>query len=278
MPDAARAALDPGRGSPCSPLIDVNASLATQAPRSGCPMSTTDLLLGVDIGTSDTKVLATTLDGREIAWVAAATRWNTRAGSLTETDPDQLYTAVLALAEQAVAAAERLSGPVRVRGIATTGLGEAGVLLDRQHEPVYPIIAWFDPRGSQEFEKLDADVLEQFRGRTGLPLSPLASIAKLAWMRGQGTNLAGHTWLSVPEYIAYRLTGTLAAEYSLAARTGLLDQDTSAVWPAAVQALGADNQILPTLVAAGNTARPGGTGDRDRAGGPRRRGGHGRRP
>lgn len=214
-------------------------------------MSTIDLLLGIDIGTSDTKVLATTQDGCEIAWVAAATRWNTRAGSLTETDPGQLYTAILALAEQAVAKAQELVGPVRVRGIATTGLAEAGVLLDRDHCPVHPIIAWFDPRGSREFEQLDGAVLDQFRGRTGLPLSPLASIAKLAWMRGQGTNLAGHTWLSVPEYIAYRLTGTLAAEYSLAARTGLLDQDTSAVWPAAVQALGADMRILPALVSAG---------------------------
>jgi sugar (pentulose or hexulose) kinase len=214
-------------------------------------MSTTDLLLGVDIGTSDTKVLATTLDGREITWVAAATHWNTRAGSLTETDPDRLYTAVLALTKQVMAKAHQLTGPVRVRGIATTGLGEAGVLLDRQHCPVHPIIAWFDPRGSREFEQLDTAVLDEFRGRTGLPLSPLASIAKLAWMRGQGTNLAGHIWLSVPEYVAYRLTGTLAAEYSLAARTGLLDQDTSAVWPAAVQALGADSQILPALVSAG---------------------------
>lgn len=214
-------------------------------------MSTTDLLLGVDIGTSDTKVLATTMDGREITWAAAATHWSTRPGSLTETDPDRLYTAVLALTEQVVAAAQQLNGPVRVQGIGITGLGESGVLLDRQHRPVHPIIAWFDPRGSKELEGLDTAVLEEFRGRTGLPLSPLASIAKLAWMRGQGTDLAGHTWLSVPEYVAYRLTGTLAAEYSLAARTGLLDQDTSSVWPAAVQTLGADSSILPTLVGAG---------------------------
>ena len=207
-------------------------------------MSTTDVLLGVDIGTSDTKVLATTLEGREITWVAAATQWDTRPGSLTETSPDRLYTAVLTLAEQVLTKARQLTGPVGVRGIAITGLGEAGVLLDRQHRPVHPIIAWFDPRGSQEFELLDTAVLEEFRGRTGLPRSPLATIAKLAWMRGQGTNLAGHTWLSVPEYVAYRLTGTLAAEFSLAARTGLLDQDTSTVWPAAVQALGADTQIL----------------------------------
>lgn len=214
-------------------------------------MSAIDLLLGIDIGTSDTKVLVTTVDGTEIASVAAATQWVTHAGSRTESDPAQLHTAILALAARAVAAARELIGPVRVCGIATTGLGEAGVLLDEQHTPVYPIVAWFDPRGSAEFHNLDAAVLDQFRGRTGLPLSPQASIAKLAWMRGQGTDLQGHTWLSVPEYIAYRLTGTMAAEYSLAARTGLLDQDTSQVWPAAVRALNADHRILPPLVAAG---------------------------
>jgi sugar (pentulose or hexulose) kinase len=214
-------------------------------------MSVTDVLLGVDIGTSDTKVLATTLEGREITWVAEATHWNTRPGSLTETEPDRLYTAVLALMQQATEKAQHLTGPVRVRGIATTGLGEAGVLLDRRRRPVHPIIAWFDPRGGREFEELDTAVLQEFRGRTGLPLSPLATIAKLAWMRGQGTDLGGHGWLSVPEYVAHRLTGTLAAEYSLAARTGLLDQDTSSVWPAAVHAVGADIHLLPPLVTAG---------------------------
>ena len=208
-------------------------------------------MLGVDIGTSDTKVLATTVDGREISCATATTRWSTRAGSLTETDPDQLFTAVLALVDRATRDAERLIGPAQVTGVATTGLGEAGVLLDRRNQPVHPIIAWFDPRGGREFRQLDDTVVEQFRGRTGLPVSSLASIAKLAWMRGQGTDLLDHTWLSVPEYIAFRLTGTLAAEYSLAARTGLIDQDTSAVWADAVHALGADTLILPTLVTAG---------------------------
>ena len=74
-------------------------------------MSTTDILLGVDIGTSDTKVLATTLEGREISWVAVATHWDTRPGSLTETSPDRLYTAVLALMEQALTTAQQLTGP-----------------------------------------------------------------------------------------------------------------------------------------------------------------------
>ena len=86
-------------------------------------MSAIDLLLGIDIGTSDTKVLVTTVDGTEIASVAAATQWVTHAGSRTESDPAQLHTAILALAARAVAAARELIGPVRVCGIATTGLG-----------------------------------------------------------------------------------------------------------------------------------------------------------
>jgi sugar (pentulose or hexulose) kinase len=212
---------------------------------------TTPLLLGVDIGTSDTKVLATTIDGAEIACTTATTRWSTRAGSWTETDPDQLFTAVLALAERAVSDAEQRIGPVQVHGIATTGLGEAGVLLDRRNRPAHNIIAWFDPRGGREFRQLGDAVVGQFRGRTGLPVSSLASVAKLAWMRGEGIELAHSTWLSVPEYIAFRLGGTPAAEFSLAARTGLVDQDTSAVWPEMVQALGANAGILPPLIRAG---------------------------
>ena len=95
-------------------------------------------------------------------------------------DPDQLVTAVLTLPEQAVDEAQRRIGSVRVRGIATTGLGEAGVLLDLRNRPAHPIIAWFDPRGGREFRQLGGTVIEQFRGRTGLPVSSLASIAKLA--------------------------------------------------------------------------------------------------
>ena len=211
----------------------------------------TPILLGVDVGTSDSKVLATTLTGAEIMAVSTPTAWRNHGGTLTDTDPQRLVDGVFALLEHAVEVATEQVGPVTVRAIAVTGMAEAGVLLDSRGVPLYPIIAWFDPRGRSEMQSLPADLIDQFGGRTGLPVSPLATIAKLAWMRGQGTDLRGKQWLNVPEYLVHKLGAVRASEMSLAARTGLLDQDSGELWPEALAAIGAGPDLIPPRVTAG---------------------------
>lgn len=221
---------------------------------------TTPILLGVDVGTSDSKVLATAVTGEEIAAVSSATHWRNHGGRFTDTDPEKLAAGVCALLGRAVSAAVDLVGPVSVSAIAVTGMAEAGVLLDESGIAVHPIMAWFDPRGGDEIQLLPAPVLREFCGRTGLPVSALATVAKLAWMRGQGTVMLGKQWLNVPEFLVHRLGGARASEMSLAARTGLLDQDTGALWPAALAAIDADASLIPPLVVAGTPL--------GRAGGP----------
>jgi len=55
----------------------------------------------------------------------------------------------------------------------------------------------------------------------------------------------------VPEFVVHALGGPRVAEYSLVSRTGLIDQDDSTPWPAALDVLGVDASILGTLVSAG---------------------------
>jgi sugar (pentulose or hexulose) kinase len=218
------------------------------------------VLLGVDVGTSDSKVLVTTSAGAEITSVSTPTNWRNHGGTFTDTDPEQLACGVIELLGRAVAAARAVVGPVTVSAIAVTGMAEAGVLLDENGHAVHPILAWFDPRGGAEIRQLPAELLAEFCGRTGLPISSLATIAKLAWMRSQGTELSGKQWLNVPEFLVHRLGGVRASEMSLAARTGLLDQDSGALWPAALAAIGALDSLIPPLVVAGTPlGRAGGT-------------------
>lgn len=224
-------------------------------------MATTTIVLGIDVGTSDSKILATTPSGREIGSVSAPTLWRNHGGTYTDTDPDVLIEGIFGLLERAVDMAAQQLGPVTVSAIAVTGMAEAGVLLDEQGAAQYPIIAWFDPRGGEEMLALPTALVQEFCGRTGLPVSPLATIAKLAWMRGQGTVLRGRQWLNVPEFVVHRLGGVRAAEMSLAARTGLLDQDSSDLWPEALAAIDADASLVPPRVVAGTPL--------GRAGGPR---------
>lgn len=211
----------------------------------------TPILLGVDVGTSDSKVLVTTGEGDEITAVAAPTVWRNHGGRFTDTDPEQLFAGVATLMAQAVEKAGQQLGEITVSAIAVTGMAEAGVLLDAAGAAAHPIMAWFDPRGGTEIRQLPAALLEEFCGRTGLPVSSLATIAKLAWMRSQGTRSAGRQWLNVPEFLVHRLGGVRASELSLAARTGLLDQDSGDLWPAALLAIDATADLIPPRVVAG---------------------------
>lgn len=211
---------------------------------------TTRVLLGVDVGTTDLKVLATTGTGTEIAVVAAPNRWSQRAGRFTELDPDVLVQALVALLGRAVAAASGRIGPVQVAAIGLTGMGETGVLLDAGR-PVHPLIAWFDPRGGTELRTLARTTLSEFCGRTGLPLSAQSSLAKLLWLRDSGTGSAGRRWLNLLEYLVVRLGGAEVTELSLLGRTGLWDQDAGTPWAAALAELGTDENLLPPRVPAG---------------------------
>ena len=132
-------------------------------------------------------------------------------------------------------------------------MAEAGALLDVADEARGPVIAWFDRRGADELPLLPDDVHRDFPGRTGLPLVELATFAKL-WhrIRTEDLDLTGLQWHNVPELVVRWLGGGRYAEPSLAARTGLLDQDTGAVWPRAVEVLGTSADLVPPLLVAGS--------------------------
>src|SRR5689334_21138046 len=105
----------------------------------------TDLVVGIDVGTTWCKAAAVTLDGREVAHGRRRTPWdNVPTGA--EVDP-------LALAEAATDAAvnalHRVPGG-RAVAVGVCSMGETGVMLDHSGEPLAPGIAWHDTRGEPE--------------------------------------------------------------------------------------------------------------------------------
>jgi sugar (pentulose or hexulose) kinase len=143
--------------------------------------------------------------------------------------------------------------PVPVSAIGIAGMGETGFLVDDDGAAAAPAFAWFDPRGADEAAAFSPEVRGQFAGRTGLPLGAQVSIAKLAHERTRGVRLERYRWLNVPEFVAAHLGGDIALEYSLASRTGLLDQDAGAAWPEALAEIGVDADFLPELRNAGES-------------------------
>ncbi len=207
-----------------------------------------DCLIGIDVGTTWCKAAVVEPDGREHPAQHVPTPWR-RVPTGAEANAEDIVSAVLEAVRAAIAA-----GPagVRIVAVGVTGMAEAGVLLGAGDEPVAPVIAWYDTRGAAQAERLGVD-LPEFSASTGLPTTTTCSIVKHAHLAAE-QGVRGARWLSLPEWVVYRLGGAQVAELSLAARTGYLEIAGPRWWDEALRWTGAPPGFLPEPVVAGTPA------------------------
>ena len=205
----------------------------------------TGVLIGVDIGTSRVKAVATDLDLVVLGEHAVVTPWR-HEGATAEVDPPALAAAAAAAAAGAARDAE-----ARALAVGITGMSETGVLLDRQGCPLAPAMAWHDPRG--DCDEVRAELGEEVYRRTaGRPINAVSSLPKLLWQRRHVEDLRRAVrFLSVPEWAVHALGGEQVNELSLVSRTGLFDVPGKQPWADALAMLDAGPSFLGEIVAAG---------------------------
>lgn len=210
-------------------------------------------MIGIDIGTTNWKMGAYDEDGRELARYRRPTLTHEEPGGRATYDPAEIWQAV----EEGLAELVRQLGPGgarRVAGIAVTSMAEAGVLLDRAGEAVYPAIAWYDPR-TEELGRFWREQVDPYRVYeiTGFPPQYIASVNKIRWIRQHHPERFERAvrWLCMADYVAWRLSGQQAMDFSLASRTMMFDIRKRA-WSRELLELAAlDEALLPPAVPSG---------------------------
>lgn len=180
-----------------------------------------ELSVGVDIGTTATKVVALDESGLVVSEVSLKT-------PVAQDEFGQVHRPedLLAVAEEAVRKCVVSVPGGRLTALAVASVGEEGVPLDAQGRHLYPAIVWHDRRtATLEAEWEQHHDVNRAYDRTGLKPDPIRTLFKLMWL---GDNIAGlrrrvTTWLSVSEYLAYAWSGERAFAPSQAARTFLWD-------------------------------------------------------
>lgn len=181
--------------------------------------------MGVDIGTTHCKagLFGDGGDVLKIAGRATPTRHDVAGPAFY--DPDELWATVAAAIGEVAAAVD----PAQIAVVGLASMAESGLLLDRATGvPRSHIVPWFDPASTLQAATIarEAEPFERFQ-RTGLRSSFKYGLAKLLSIRQQHPTVHHDAvWLSVADYIAYRLTGQMATDYSLAARTFAFRIDT----------------------------------------------------
>jgi len=231
--------------------VDLRTPPAGAGQARAWPAMATELLAGVDVGTTSCKAALVTPDGAEVAHGAVPTPWRVVPGG-AEIASEVLVEAALAAVAQALARGP--DGPVV--GLGVTSMAETAVLLDAGGGVVAPSIAWHDMRGEQEARRLADDLgADRFTDHTGLPASALCTLVKYCWLRGHHPPAAAATRvLGVAEWVVHRLGGEMVAELSLASRTGALELATRAWWPEALAWAEAPPGLLPSPLPAGTPA------------------------
>lgn len=176
-------------------------------------------LLGIDIGTTHCKAGLFRADGSAIRLASRHTVTHRSEEGFAFYHAEELWSTVASAIREA-------AGGETVTGIGIASMAETGLLVDRKTgEARSPFLPWFDRCAASFVQavKQSDDPRSRF-AKTGLHANFKQGLTKLLWLRERAPeSFDGAVWLSAADYIAYRLTGVFATDYTLAARTFAYD-------------------------------------------------------
>ncbi|MEI7024981.1 FGGY-family carbohydrate kinase [Paenibacillus sp. y28] len=207
-------------------------------------------ILGIDIGTTNSKAGLFKQDGTMVAIASRPTQTYYLENGVAYYDPEQMWQSMASCIQEVTEKA----GKPQIASIGIASMAESGLLIDRASgKPRSMFMPWFDQcsKPQSDFIMSQSDAFENFR-RSGLHGSFKLGLAKLLWLREQQPEaFGGSVWLSASGYIAYRLTGQMAFDYSLAARTYAFSMERKAWDEAWLKQFGFDASIMPQVLPSG---------------------------
>ena len=221
-------------------------------------VSSGEVVLGLDAGTTSAKAVAVDRTGRvrtEAGSDPIVTRTTPDGGS--EQDPEEIWRALTTAGRRVV---EGLESGIRVAALAVAAQSGSviPVLVDGSAERA---ITWMDSRSRPVVESWASDVAERIRALSGWTATSGVGLSTIAWLQetdpGAGSGPATNSvarWASVDDYLAFRLTGQWATNPSNASGMQLMNVASRAWSTELCQLAGTDPTMLSPIHASGTLA------------------------
>ncbi len=205
------------------------------------------MYLGIDLGTSEVKVLLMDAAQHIVASAHAPLTISRPRPQWSEQDPADWWRATLAAVGALAASHPRELAALR--GIGLSGQMHGAVLLDAAGAVLRPAILWNDVRSGAECEELERRE-PRLRAITGNLAMPGFTAPKLLWVARHEPELFGRTAtvLLPKDYLRYLLSGEYISDLSDAAGTLWLDVGRRDWSDAMLDACGLDRSHMPRLV------------------------------
>jgi len=179
-------------------------------------------LLGIDVGTTGSKVVIFSRSGEIIAEEYAEHPLVLPEKGWVELDPNLIFFNIKNIIKKAV----QKTKSDKVKALAVSCQGEAVIPVGKEKNTLYNAIVTFDNRTQEQYEfwkkGLGKKTIFEI---TGMPLNPMYSISKIMWIKKHRKDIfkKAALFLCFEDFIQMKLGVTPKISYSLAARTSAFD-------------------------------------------------------
>ncbi|MDR3589773.1 MAG: gluconokinase [Negativicutes bacterium] len=181
-------------------------------------------IIGADIGTTGCRAVVYQADGTMLANCSEEYPMYAPHPTWAEQDPEEIYQAFIRVTRRAVE--ETKLAPVIIAGICFSSVFHSIVPVDSTGNPLGRLMIWADSRSNKYSEQLKTDYdAGAMYARTGCPVHPMYLGPKILWLRKEQPQVFARTakFVSIKEYILYRLLGKFVVDRSVASATGIYD-------------------------------------------------------
>jgi len=214
-------------------------------------------LLGIDVGTTGTKTLLFCTDGTLLGHAYRPYPTDTPKPGISEQNAEDWWNAVVDTVREVCTDPEVCC---HVAGISLSLQGGTMVAVDAYGRPVRPAMVWSDQRCEAQVKRYLQEVgaEETMYQKTGWALGKGLNALQIRWMKdNEPENFSKtHMFLSVPDYISWKLTGIAAVDPSDAGINQLADIRRLAYDPALLAFAGITEAQLPRIVDSGGVIGP----------------------
>ena len=212
----------------------------------------TKYVASLDIGTTGTRCLIFTTEGKEIAHDYK--EWESFYPSpvMVEQNAEGWWQAVRKTIFNAIRRANINNEDIL--SVAITNQRETIVPVDKEGNSLANAIVWQDRRTSKECSWIKEHIGEdKIYSTTGLTIDPYFSGSKIMWFKNQKPEIYNktHKFVLVHDYIAHKLTGKFVTDHSNASRTMLFDINTCKWSDSIANEMGIDLDKMPDAIESG---------------------------
>lgn len=180
-----------------------------------------DYVIGIDIGTGSVKAVSVDLEGKSFGAVQQYYSFNSPKPGFHQQNPEEIWYAFKKSMDEMIAEVGNMP-----KAICLSSAMHSLIPVDENGTALAPMITWADNRSAEIAKKLrESEIGLLIYKATGTPLHAMSPLCKIIWLKENDPDLFARTskFISIKEYIWYKLFKEFKIDHSIASCTGLFD-------------------------------------------------------